>query len=153
MGTVSARATLAGAGIDEAAALWFALERRPTFIDGFGHLDRSEGAWPCAGSRIVWISRKAASARVAENVIAYEPRRSQAVAIEDAELSGTQIVRLDPRGADCQIELELRYRLKRQDIASGLADVILIRRRQRASLRRTLARFAIELAAEQELHS
>jgi len=68
MGTVSARATLAGAGIDEAAALWFALERRPTFIDGF-------------------------------------------------------------------------------------ADVILIRRRQRASLRRTLARFAIELAAEQELHS
>ncbi|MGH2840603.1 MAG: SRPBCC family protein [Solirubrobacteraceae bacterium] len=153
MATVSARRTLAGASITEAEALWYALERRPTFVDGFARPDLLHGDWPQVGSRVVWSSPAGGRGRVVENVTDYEPGASQAVAVEDGDLRGTQTVRFERHGADCVIALELSYRVKREGIAGALADAVYLRRRQRASLERTLARFAIELAAERELHS
>jgi Polyketide cyclase / dehydrase and lipid transport len=153
MATVSATRALAGARAAEAHALWFALDRRPAFVDGFARLDVVEGDWPQAGSRIVWSSPVGGRGRVVEHVTGYEPAAAHTAVVEDGELTGTQTVRMHPIGDGCQITLELTYRLKREDVAGVLADLIFIRRRLRESLRRTLARFAIELAAERELHS
>jgi hypothetical protein len=153
MATVAARRALTGACAAEAQALWFALERRAAFVDGFVALDVVEGDWPDAGSRIVWTSTAGGRDRVVERVTGYDPSVSQTAVVEDSQLTATQIVRFETTGEDCQIVLELSYRLKRGDIGGALADVIFIRRRLRESLQRTLARFAIELAAERELHS
>lgn len=153
MATISARRTLAGARVGEAQALWYALERRPTFVDGFARLHSIGGDWPGAGSRIVWSSPAGGRGRVVEKVTAYEPGVLQAAAVEDADVRGTQVVRFHVHGEDSQIELRLDYRVKRDGLAGALADVIYLRRRLRTSLERTLTRFAIELAAERELHS
>jgi Polyketide cyclase / dehydrase and lipid transport len=153
VGTVSARRFLTDASAGEAEALWYALARRPTFIDGFARLDVGDDAWPQAGSRIVWSSPPSGRGRVVERVTALEPGRSQSAAVEDGEMWATQTVRFEPRAAGCEIVLELSYRLKREGLPGALADVIYFRRRLRASVARTLSRFAIELAAERELHS
>jgi uncharacterized membrane protein len=153
MPTVSARCTLAGARVAEAEALWYALERRPAFVDGFTTVDVLEGDWPNAASRLVWSSPPGGRGRVVERVAAHEPGASQSAAVEDAELRGTQTVRFGAPGESCHVTLELDYALKRDGVAGALADLIYVRRKLRASLQRTLARFAIELAAERELHS
>jgi hypothetical protein len=153
MSTVSARRLLADASVAEAEALWYALERRPTFIDGFARLDVAEGGWPQPAGRIVWSSPPSGRGRVVERVTAHEPGASQAASVEDGGMWATQTVRFAARGEACEITLELDYRLKREGVAGVLADVIYFRRRLRASIERTLTRFAIELAAERELHS
>jgi hypothetical protein len=61
-------------------------------------------------------------------------------------------VRFAALGEDrVSVSLELRYRLKRRYPGVEIVDVLFIRRALRASLARTLRRFAIELAAEREL--
>ncbi len=153
MSTVSARRTLAGTSVGEAETLWHALERRATFIDGLARFDLLHGEWPQVGSRILWSTQAGGRGRVAEHVTAYEPGVLQATSLEDGEVRGTQTVRFHVHGDDCLIELALDYRVKRDGIAGALADLVYLRRRRRASLERTLVRFAIELAAERELHS
>jgi uncharacterized membrane protein len=153
MGPVSARRLLADASVGEAEGLWYELERRPTFIDGFVRVDVSDGAWPQAGSRIVWGSPPSGRGRVVERVTAHEPGRSQTASVEDGEMWATQTVRFDTLAEGCEIVLELDYRLKREGVPGVLADLIYFRRRLRASIERTLTRFAIELAAERELAS
>lgn len=153
MPTISARRILRGASVGEAEALWYALARRPAFVDGFASLDVVEGEWPQAGSRIAWTTPPGGRARVVERVTAYAPGSAQVAAVEDAELRGTQTVRFTPAGDGCEISVELSYRVKREGAAGALADLIHLRRGLRASFERTLARLAIELAAERELHS
>ena len=42
---------------EEAFDLWTDLGRWPSFIDGFGHLERSDDEWPAEGAKVVWVSR------------------------------------------------------------------------------------------------
>lgn len=151
MSAVRAELTLPGAAIGEAEALWYDLGRRPAFVDGFGALARREGDWPRAGARIVWDSRRGGRGRVVERVLEHEPGAGQRTAVEDPAISGEQSVRFAAAPGGCAIALELRYALKRGGPVRALTDLLFVRRAQTDALRRTLERFAVELAAEREL--
>ncbi|CAN5129250.1 hypothetical protein BH20ACT16_BH20ACT16_12030 [soil metagenome] len=152
MRTVVARQLLPGSTFDEVASLWFELARWPSIIDGFGTLSRNEGAWPHAGGRIVWDSLRNGRGRVVEQVLEYEPGVTQLVRIEDPQMTGTQRVTFGATDAGCVIHLELDYELKRDPgLGSVLADLFFVRRALGDALRRTLRRFAVELAADRDM--
>jgi hypothetical protein len=73
------------------------------------------------------------------------------VRVEDAQLRGTQAVAFEARDDGCRMTLELAYELKRAGFGGVLTDLFFVRHALRESLRRTLERFAIELAADREL--
>ena len=140
------------AQVSTAEALWYDVERWPTFVDGFGHVAKLEGDWPRAGARLVWDSVPAGRGRVAETVTSYEVRAGQTVGVEDERITGTQTVTFTPKpeGA-CEVTLELRYSLKQGGPLSPVVDALFIRRAFSDALRRTLARFRRELRADAEL--
>jgi hypothetical protein len=150
--TVVARQLLPGASADEVARLWFDLARWPSIVDGFGSLARNEGDWPRAGGRIVWDSLRNGRGRVVEEVLEYEPQVTQLVGIEDPAMTGTQRVRFITYDGGCELRLELAYELKRDaGLARVLADLFFVRRALGDALRRTLRRFAVELAADRDM--
>ena len=81
----------------------------------------------------------------------YEPRLGQVLEVEDERLTGTQSVRFEPTERGARIALELEYELKSGARLQALVDLFFIRRALGDSLRRTLARFRAELAADREL--
>ena len=140
------------AQVSAAEALWYDLDRWPSFVDGFHHVAKLEGEWPKAGARLLWDSTPAGRGRVVERVVAYEVRAGQTVEVEDPKLTGTQIVAFAPRAEGaCEVALELRYALKDANPLTPLVDALFVRRALTESLRRTLARFGRELRAETEL--
>jgi hypothetical protein len=152
MRTVVARQALPGASVDEAARLWFDLTRWPSIIDGFGTLSRNEGGWPQPGARIVWDSLRNGRGRVVEEVVEYEPRAVQVARVEDPSMTGTQRVTFAGYDGGCEIRIELSYELKRDaGVAAVLADLFFVRRALGDALRRTLRRFAVELAADRDM--
>src|SRR6266852_5062958 len=131
-----ARAAIEVAGIvEDAEALWYDLQRWPTFVDGFARVVRAEG-WPDAGGTLVWDSTPAGRGRVVEHVTAHVAGEGQTAEVEDPRVAGT---------------LSLDYKLKQGGPLRALADVFFIGRAMRGSLRRTLVRFARELEAAPEL--
>ena len=141
------------AAIVEAEELWYDPHRWAAWIDGFGHVAKLEGDWPKAGARLLWDSPPKGRGRVEERVIAYEARTGQTVAVEDAQLRGTQTVAFAARPATrSAITLTLDYELKERNLLTPLLDLLFIRRALRESLRRTLARFGHERRAEIERH-
>jgi hypothetical protein len=151
MRTIVARRLLPGASVGDAEALWHDLRRWPGFVDGFASVGRLEGDWPQPGARLLWDSRPGGRGRVLENVVGHEPGASHRVRVEDTQLRGTQAVFFTTLGSSCEIALELAYELKRPGVGGALTDVFFVRHALRASLARTLDRFAIELAADREL--
>jgi len=134
-----------------AEQLWHDTTRWPSFVDGFRSLVKVEGEWPREGARVVWDSGRHGRGRVTEEVVSHEPGAAQAVAVEDPRLRGTQRVEFVPLEDGTSVGLELDYQLKDAGPLQRVADAIFIRRAVRDSLRRTLVRFARELAAEREL--
>jgi polyketide cyclase/dehydrase/lipid transport protein len=141
---VSAAVTVPGR-VAEAEELWYDPHRWAAWIDGFGHVAKLEGEWPQTGARLLWDSRPQGRGRVAEKVLAYEPRGGQTVDVEDERLNGTQTVTFEPEGDQVRVSLTLQYRLKQRNL---IVDLLFIRRALRDSLQRTLARFGHELRAE-----
>jgi hypothetical protein len=137
--------------VSEAEALWYDTSRWATWVDGFASVSKVDGDWPLVGSRLIWDSNPAGRGRVIERVVGYEPRVGQTIEIEDEALRGQQSVVFSPRGDGVEIELALEYELKQRSIVTPLVDVLFIRRALAQSIRRTLTRFGIELAAEREL--
>jgi uncharacterized membrane protein len=137
--------------VGAAEALWYDPERWPAFIDGFHHVVTVDAGWPAAGARSVWDSTPAGRGRVSERVVEYEPGAGQALAVEDPRMRGTQRVRFVPLEDGAEVRLELEYELKEGNVLTPLVDLLFIRRALRDALRRTLARFARELAADHEL--
>lgn len=152
MRTIRARRVLPGARVAEAEALWLDLRRWPGFVDGFASFGLWHGEWPQVGSRLLWDSRPDGRGRVCEQVVAHEPGTSHQVRVEDGRLRGTQTVHFAVLGNSCEIALELAYELKRPGVGGALTDVFFVRHALRESLRRTLDRFAIELAADRDLN-
>ncbi|MGH2900271.1 MAG: SRPBCC family protein [Solirubrobacteraceae bacterium] len=151
MRTVIARQALAGATAAEAEALWLDRNRWPSFVDGFGAMAIHHGDWPHAGARLVWDSLRNGRGRVVEQVLEYDPRVTQLVRVEDPQLTGTQRVRFEGYDGGCEIRLELEYALKREaGVGAALADLFFVRRALGDALRRTLRRFAVELAADRD---
>jgi hypothetical protein len=141
---VSATTTVPGRVV-EAEELWYDPHRWAAWIDGFGHVAKLEGEWPQVGSRLLWDSRPKGRGRVAERVVAYEPRAGQRLEVEDERLTGVQSVEFEAEGDEVRVSLTLEYTLKKRN---PVVDFLFIRRALRDSMRRTLTRFAHERRAE-----
>lgn len=129
---------------DEAWALWTDLARWPTFIDGFGHVERVDDTWPQEGAKLVWNSVPTGRGTVTERVTASEPGARFATRVLDERTIGIQTIHF----TDEATAVELDYELQDKGPLSRVVDFLFIRRAQRDALTRTLRRFAIE-AAEQ----
>jgi len=141
--------------IGEAEALWYDTSRWASFIDGFHHVVSVDDGWPAEGS-LVWDSSPDGRGRVMETTERYDPRVEHVVAVDEARISGTQVLRFTPRDSDrFRMSLELRYKLKEKPggALSPIVDFFFIRPRQREALARTLVRFARELAGDRALES
>jgi Polyketide cyclase / dehydrase and lipid transport len=141
---VSATTTVPGRVV-EAEELWYDPHRWAAWIDGFGHVAKLDGEWPQVGSRLLWDSRPKGRGRVAERVVAYEPRAGQRLEVEDERLTGAQSVEFEAEGDGVRVSLTLEYTLKERN---PVIDFLFIRRALRDSMRRTLTRFAHERRAE-----
>jgi hypothetical protein len=132
-----------------AEALWYDPTRWASFVEGFGHVHRISDDWPHAGSEVVWDSPPGGRARVVEKVESYEPRVGQTLRVEDERMRGVQRVTFDPGPEGCVVRVELEYEIKQRSGFTPLVDVLFVRRPMAEALRRTLARFATELDAEE----
>ena len=140
------------AQVSAAEALWYDVQRWPSFVDGFSHVAKLEGDWPRAGARLVWDSTREGRGRVSERVVAYEVRSGQTVEVEDPRITGTQTVTFTPRPeGTSRLDLVLDYRIKGANPLTPVVDVLFIRRAFNDALRRTLSRFRYELRADLEL--
>jgi hypothetical protein len=146
---VHASITVPGRAV-EAERVWYDPVRWPSWIDGFGRVVSLDDSWPRKGSRLVWDSPPGGGGRVVERVTAYEMRSGQTVAIEDARLDGVRAVVFEPRPDSVGVTLRLEYSLKERSPLAPVADLLVVRRSLGESLRRTLRRFASELAAERQ---
>jgi polyketide cyclase/dehydrase/lipid transport protein len=149
MGRVSARIEVPGAASD-AEALWYDHRRWPAFIDGCKHIARVTGAWPHEGAEVIWDSFPGGRGRVLEQVVGYEARVGQSLAVEDEKIRGTQRVAFAPHAEGVTVSLELDYELKEPRGKFGAFDLLFVRRPQRESLERTLRRFRAELRSERD---
>jgi hypothetical protein len=149
MGRVSARIDVPGAA-SEAEALWYDHGRWPAFVDGCKHIARVTGEWPHAGAEVIWDSFPGGRGRVLEQVVGYEARVGQSLAVEDEKIRGTQRVAFAPHADGVTVSLELDYDLKEQRGKFGAFDLLFVRRPQRESLERTLRRFAAELRSDRD---
>ena len=134
-----------------AETLWYDTKRWPAFVDGLAHIAKVEEGWPATpGARLLWDSRPGGRGRVIEQVLAYEPRTGQTVAVEDERMRGTQRVEFEPSEDGCRITLTLEYEIKQERGVKPVVDFLFVRRPMRDSLRRTLSRFRRELQADAE---
>jgi hypothetical protein len=134
----------------DAYALWTDLARWPTFIDGFGRVDRVDDSWPDEGAKLVWSGVPGGRGTVTERVVRALPPREHEVNVFEEKLDGTQRVTFtaDEEDEGAIVELELDYKVSVGGPLRPLVDVLFIRRAQNDALARTLRRFATE-AAEQ----
>jgi hypothetical protein len=141
---------LPGVAPAQVAALWWDTRRWPSFVDGFSHVHKREDGWPGPGGRLVWDARPASErGRVIERVRDRDTDGGGETEVEDARLTGTQVVRFGATGSGTLVTLELRYAPKAP--VAPLADLVYVRRRLRKALARSLERFAREVAMEREL--
>ena len=149
MGKVSARMEISGQASD-AEALWYDHRRWPSFVDGCKHVAIVDGDWPAVGARVVWDSYPGGRGRVMEQVVGYEARVGQSLAVEDEQIRGTQRVSFVPHQGGVTVSLELDYELKQPRGKFGAFDLVFVRRPQREALERTLRRFAREVRADRD---
>src|SRR4051812_2640883 len=133
----------------EAFELWTDVARWPTFVDGFGRVERLDPDWPAQGAKLAWRSVPSGRGIVTEKVVASDPGARFATAVLEDRLAGTQTTELAPADeGGTAITLALDYELLKGGPLAALTDAIFIRRAQDDALARTLRRFATE-AAEQ----
>ena len=137
----------------QALDLWLDTSRWPTFVDGFGAIDRLHDRWPEPGASVVWHSKPGGRGVVTEKVAELEPPGRVVIDVLDDKLSGRQTVTFEPdeEGEGCRMLVELDYKLNEGGRLRAIANFIFIRRALRDSIRRTLERFAVEAAEEAAL--
>lgn len=154
-----ARSTDLPGPISAAEELWYDLRRRPSFVEGFGHVAKVDGDWPRRGSRVVWDAPPQGRGRVVETVDAFEARAGQTVHVEDGQLRGAQTTTFAPAGAApsrsgtaptdtgglVRVTVVFDWELKEGNI---VADWLFVRRKIGESLRRTLVKYRIERLAD-----
>ena len=130
-----------------ARRLWTDPRRWASFVEGFARVLEASEDWPRPGAKLVWESIPAGRGRVTEKVVE-SGGDAFATQVFDESLQGTQRAAFDPVEGGTGVTVELEYELVKYGPLRAVADVIFIRRALRDSLRRTLARFAVE--AEEE---
>ncbi len=137
---------------DDAFDLWTDLRRWPSFIDGFGHLQRVDDDWPEEGAKVVWASRPGGRGAVTERVVRSQRGGELVTEVIEERMTATQAVRFAAaEDGATGVALELDYTVNTGAPLRGLVDFLFIRRAQTDSLRRTLRRFATEAAEEATL--
>jgi uncharacterized membrane protein len=134
-----------------AEALWYDLNRWPSFVDGFGHVEKQGGEWPQAGASLQWTSAPGGRGHVLERVVSYEPRVGQESQIADEKMTGRQRVTFKPGPSSVVVTLELEYEITADWPLKGLMDALFVRRPMRDSITRTLVRFRREAVTDREL--
>jgi uncharacterized protein YndB with AHSA1/START domain len=137
---------------ERAMALWVDPGRLSTWVDGFGRFAADPVDWPAPGAKLIWESRPGGRGRVTERVVAHEPPRRFVADVFEERMAGRQTVFFEPEGDGSRVTIQLDYALTRGGPVQAIADLLFIRPRLRESLRRTLRRFATEVAEEAGLH-
>ncbi len=146
-----AQATLTVPGTVEAVErCWYDTDGWPRWIDGLAEVVRVDGDWPHTGATVTWESHPAGRGRVTERVVSHEPHAGQLVEVVDSSISGRQQVVFTPVGDQVQVVLSLEYALAHRTLLTPLVDLLFIRRAMTGSLRTTLSRFGVELAAREQ---
>ena len=147
MATTGDRAVTA---LPPAAALdlWLDPARWPTFMDGWGRLDRRHDRWPEPGATVMWHSKPGGRGTVTLKVLELDPPSRVVIQVFDDKLNGQETFTTEPDRDGSFVKVELDYRLNQGGPLMMAANFIFIRRSLRDSIRRTLQRFAIEAAEE-----
>jgi uncharacterized membrane protein len=147
------RATVVDLAPQAAFELWTDVSRWPTFVDGFGHVERVDDGWPGAGATVVWKSVPSGRGRVTEKVRHSLPGERIQTEVLEERLIGTQTVEFAPAEEDggTAVIITLDYKLTQKGVFSRITDVLFIRGAQNSALTRTLRRFATEAADEAAL--
>lgn len=135
--------------VHEAETLWYDIDRWVAWVDGLEAIVSVDGDWPSVGASVVWQSGPAGRGRVTERVAEHEPLEGQTVEVQDDSITGRQSVTFTPDEHAVEVTLRLEYRIKRRSPITPLLDVLFVRNAFKASLRATLHRFGVELAAVQ----
>jgi hypothetical protein len=133
-----------------AQRLWVDTNRWPTFVDGFGHLERIDDSWPEPGSKVVWESGPAGRGRVTEKIREF----GDDVVVSDvfdSQMSAVQEAQFVPAEDGSEVFLTLDYELASGGPLRWLTDVLFIRRALAMALERTLRRFSTEAGDEATL--
>jgi uncharacterized protein YndB with AHSA1/START domain len=136
-----------GAPLADTWDLYFEPALWPSWVDGFGSVEASAG-YPAVGGTLRWRSVPAGRGRVTEEVLEHEERRLHRIAFSDPDSEGelTTSFAIEPGGGEAatRVTQTLEYRLTRGGAFMWISDRLFIRGQIRASLRRSLARFAVE---------
>jgi polyketide cyclase/dehydrase/lipid transport protein len=132
--------------VHEAEACWYDVSRWPQWVDELDHVVSVRGEWPQVGAAVVWQSGPAGRGRVTERVIEYEPLGGYTVEVEDDSITGEQSVSFEAAADGVDVQLALRYRIKRRSPLTRLIDVLFVRRLMVTSLEKTLSAFGAALA-------
>jgi hypothetical protein len=149
MRVVSAVETFPGT-VHEAESVWYDTDGWPGWVDGLDRVDRVTGGWPRVGGSLGWESGPAGRGRVIERVVSYERLEGQTVEVEDDSIRGRQSVEFTPEDDGVSVALSLEYELKARSPLTPVLDLLFIRPAFRNSIRATLHRFGVELAAARE---
>jgi len=139
--------------LPQAAAfdLWLDPARWPTFVDGWGRIQRRHERWPEPGATVVWQSRPGGRGTVTLKVLELEPPSKVVLLVYDDKLGGTETATFESDERGSRVHVSLDYELNDSSPIKAIADALFIRRALRDSIRRTLGRFAIEAAEEAAL--
>jgi hypothetical protein len=132
--------------VHEAERCWYDTASWPRWVDELARVVSVEGEWPQHGSAVIWQSGPAGRGRVTERVVEYEPLEGYTVEVEDDSITGEQKVSFDPVEDGVEVELALRYRIKRRSPLTQLVDALFVRRVMIGSLEKTLGGFGGVLA-------
>jgi polyketide cyclase/dehydrase/lipid transport protein len=129
---------------EAALRLWTDLSRWPSFVEGFARVLEADPGWPGDDSRVIWESIPAGRGRVTEKVVEPPAAGAFSTMVFEDRLAGRQTFHAVESEGGTRVEVALEYTLTRYGPLGALADAIFIRRALRDSLRRTMARFAVE---------
>jgi uncharacterized membrane protein len=127
------------------------VSRWPTFVDGFGRVNRVDDTWPEQGAKLVWKSVPGGRGAVTEKVTRTLPGAIHEVAVFEEKLEGTQTITFAPVDEATWVELELDYTVSVGGPLKPLVDALFIRRAQNDALTRTLRRFRTEATEQASL--
>ena len=119
----------------------------PAWVDGFGHVEVSNG-YPEAGGSLRWRSIPAGRGEVSERVLEHEPRNLHRTAFRDPTSAGELRTTFAIEGQGTRVTQELDYRLRSRGPLAWLTDRLFIRSQMRGSIRRSLDRLRLEVQDE-----
>jgi uncharacterized protein YndB with AHSA1/START domain len=146
----AAESILVGAPVAEVWDFYFEPAAWPSWVDGFGEVESSNG-YPEIGGSLRWRSVPAGRGVVEERVLEHEPRRVHRIAFSDELSEGELVTWFEIATAPAAdpgtlVSQEMEYRLRRRGPLGFLTDFLFVRPQIARSLARSLERLRSEVA-------